>query len=87
MLGTIVLISIFIMFAVGWFFYYLSFPYWKRSDFLDRFTWMGIFTLAHQLKNMKEPGKRYAKLCLFFLNFTPVFLIATLLILKFLNLL
>ena len=35
-------------FIVGWIFYYLSFPYWERNGFWEKFTWIG-FILAFRL--------------------------------------
>jgi hypothetical protein len=79
-ISRIVLIMFLISITVGWFFYYLSFPYWKRRDYWDAVTWIGFITMTKHITRMKEPGKTYAKLAASILSITSLIFLLTLIL-------
>ena len=81
---TIMILWVLLM-MVGTFFYYRSFPYWKRRDYWDRFTWIGVITMSRQISRMQEPGKTYAKFSLNLMGCTPLVFILLLLVFKLLH--
>ena len=70
---------------IGWIFYYMSWPYWNRKDFWEKYTWVGLIVMFKKIKNMQEPGKTYAKISQFMLTYVIFFLIFSLIILKLLK--
>ena len=78
----VVFVCAIICFVIGWFFYYLSFPYWERKDIWEKYTWIGVISMSKRINRMREPGKTYAKTAYYFLNFTPVATIIVSLFLK-----
>lgn len=77
---------ILIGFIVGWIFYYLTFPYWQRRGFWEKFTWVGFISMSKKMKTMKEPGRTYARIAFYFLNLTPIAFILFLLLFNLLKL-
>lgn len=75
-----------LLFILGWIFYYLSFPYWERKGFWEKFTWIGFITMCKKIDKIAEPGKTYAKISCYLLNISLILFIAIILILKLLRL-
>ena len=82
------LVTIFFIFLmiIGWLFYYMSFPYWRRKDFREKYTWVGFIVMCKKINKIPKPGKTYAKIASYILGLSPIIFIILLLILKFFNL-
>jgi len=71
--------------VIGYVFYYMSFPYWKRKDFWEKYTWVGIITMYKKIDTMVEPGKKYSTIAGMIFGVTPILFILLIVVLKLLG--
>ena len=71
--------------SIGWTFYYLSWPYWRRKDFWEKYTWMGVIAMSNKIKYMSEPGRTYSKISQFMLIHIIIIWWAILILIALLN--